>query len=91
MPTVKDIIKYYGKHTNILSLCNSVTVQQVVNSLKLIANMMAHASRSMIGHLRCVGVGIKGEGLSLKMTLGIGQESFNSLLVAHSVIILWVD
>ena len=72
MPTVKDIIKYYGKHTNILSLCNSVTMQQVVNSLKLIANIMAHASRSMIGHLRCVGVGIKGEGLSLKMTLGIG-------------------
>ena len=32
---------------------------------------MAHASRSIIGHLLCVGVGIKGEGLSLKMTLGI--------------------
>ena len=72
MPTVKDIIKYYSEHANILSLCNSVTMQQVVNSLKLIANMMAHASRSMIGHLRCVGVGIKREGLSLKMTLGIG-------------------
>ena len=28
MPTVKDIIKYYCKHMNILSLCNNTNTMQ---------------------------------------------------------------